>query len=114
MKRLPILALLFAAPALAAHTSEVLVTTAGVSLPALNGRLGLEVYNYGPNALHCSFGTAISSNAFWVINSVDTTDSSHPKPGYWSAAAKSYQPIFCAAVSGNQVTGAATIVNEID
>lgn len=114
MKRLAALALFLSGSAWAAHTSEVLVTTAGVALPALNGRLGLEVYNYGPNPLHCSFGTAITGNAYWVINSVDTTDASHPRPGYWSAAARSYQPIFCAAVSANQVTGAATIVNEID
>lgn len=114
MKRLAALLFLISAPAWAAHTSEVLVTTTGVALPALNGRLGLEVYNYGPNALHCSFGTAITGNAYWVINSVDTTDASHPRPGYWSAAARSYQPIFCVAVSANQLTGAATIVNEID
>lgn len=114
MKWLAVVALLLSPAAFAAHTTELLVTTSGVALPALNGRLGLEVYNYGPNALHCSFGTAITGNAFWVINSVDTTDASHPRPGYWSAAARSYQPIFCVAVSANQLTGAATIVNEID
>lgn len=114
MKRLAALVLFLSGSAWAAHTSEVLVTTTGVALPALNGRLGLEVYNNGPNALHCSFGIAIAGNAFWVINPIDTTDATHPKPGYWSAAAKSYQPIFCVAVSADQITGAATVVNEID
>lgn len=109
MKRFLALAALLATPAMAARTSEVLVTTTGVQMPALPSRVGLEIYNYGPNALHCSFGTAISSNAFWVIPALAGT-----VPGHWTAGARTYHAIFCAAVSSNQSTGAATIVNELD
>lgn len=108
MKKVALLMLL-ALPAWAARTSEVLVTTTGVALPQLSGRLGLEVYNYGPNALHCSYGTAISGNAFWVVPAASGTT-----PGYWASASRDYHKIFCAAVTANQVTGAATIVNELD
>lgn len=109
MKRFAALVVLFALPAMAARTSEVLVTTAGVQLPALNGRLGLEVYNYGPNALHCAFGTSITGNAFWVVAAA-----SGGVPGYWTSAARYYSTITCVAVSADQLTGAATIVNELD
>jgi hypothetical protein len=110
MKRLALLcALAFAAPAMAARTSEVLVLTTKTTMPALNNRSGLEIFNYGPNALHCSFGTEISGNAFWVINALSGTT-----PGYWSSAAKYYQTIVCEAVTSAQVSGAATIVNELD
>lgn len=109
MKRFLVLVALVATQAMAARTSEVLVTTTGVQMPALPSRVGLEIYNYGPNALHCSFGTSITSNAFWVIPALDGT-----VPGHWTAAAKTYHAIFCTAVSANQLTGAATIVNELD
>lgn len=113
MKKALLLALL-ATPAWSASTSEVLVTTTGVQLPAISGRTGLEIYNYGPNPLHCSFGTAISSNAFWIVNAYDTTNPARPAPGYWSAAARDYHKIFCVAVTASQLTGAATIINQLD
>lgn len=109
MKRIVILAMLATSPAMAARTSEVLVTTAGVQLPALSGRGGLEVYNYGPNPLHCSFGTAITGNAFWVVTALSGTT-----PGYWASAARDYHKIFCVAVTADQLTSAATIINELD
>lgn len=109
MKRLVLMAALAATPSLAASTSEVLVTTAGVQMPAINQRLGVEIWNYGPNPLRCSFGTAITGNAFWVINALSGTT-----PGYWSAGARTYHAIFCAAATADQVSGAATIVNQLD
>lgn len=109
MRKVLLLVALAATPALAASTSEVLVTTAGVQMPAINGRIGLEIFNYGPNALHCSFGTAISGNAFWVIAAADGG-----VPGHWTAAARTNHAIVCLAVSANQLTGAATIVNQLD
>lgn len=109
MKRVALLTALVALPALAARTSEVLVTTAGVQMPALPQRTGLEIYNYGPNPLQCSFGTSISSNAFWVIPALSGTT-----PGHWTAAARTYHSIFCRATTDDQVSGAATIVNELD
>jgi hypothetical protein len=109
MKRLAALAVLLTSPAMAARTSEVLVTTAGVALPALNGRLGIEVFNYGPNPLHCVFGSSITGNTFWIIPALSGTS-----PGYWTSAARAHHAITCSAVTADQLTGAATIVNELD
>jgi hypothetical protein len=102
-----LLACLLPFAALADRTTEVLVTTAGTQLPKLQARRGLEVYNNGPNAICCAFATysatAVSGNSCRPIAAGAS----------WAVDARDSSSILCKATSANQVTGAATIVSEV-
>jgi hypothetical protein len=86
-------------------TTEVLVTTAAavpVPATALAGRRALEIQNLGPNAIWCSFGTPVATKARKIASG-----------DAWAVDASDKVVVRCIASSADQVTGAATIANEV-
>jgi hypothetical protein len=95
-------------------TNEVLVlttatridtaTTQGSAL-ALGQRKGFELVNVGPNALRCAVGSATG---------LSSTVGRPVQPGeVWGPfPLPKGIPVYCLALTANQVTGAATIVTE--
>lgn len=100
--------------ATAKPTNEVLVlttatrvdtaTTQGSALP-LGQRKGFELVNNGPNRLMCSVGSATGLTST-VGRPVDAGATWGPFP------LPKGIPIYCLALTANQVTGAATVVTE--
>lgn len=104
----PLLALfaLLPAMALASDTTEVLVQTTATALPQTNlYRRGLLVENRGPNAIWCAFG----SSARAVVNK------SHKVAANGGVfPVNSPDKVWCIAETAAQLTGAATVVSEVD
>jgi hypothetical protein len=87
------------------YTREVLVlASAATDLSRANGSASISVDNYGPNAIWCGLGK--STNA--VVNK-----SKRVQPGEtWAVDLPSTVKVWCRAATADQVTGAATVVNE--
>lgn len=115
MKRaLPLLlALTLATPALAGtFTNEVLVLNATSTLmtTTLLSRRAIEIQNIGPNAIYCAVVAAAASSAEAVLTKsrrISAGDS-------WPLDLLPGRFIYCRAATADQVTGAATIVTELD
>jgi hypothetical protein len=108
MKKLPLITgilafVLVAGLAHAAPTTEKLVlASAPVLMPQLEGRTAIEIQNLGPNPIWCAIASTPVVNKSRKIG----TGEAWSPPIYWSI------PIYCIASTGDQVTGAATIVSE--
>lgn len=116
VKKLPLLLLLLALPALAVnlYTNEVLVLasaavqvdTGSVAAAAGGQRRGLEIQNLGPNAIYCSVGESAAA-VTTKSRKLNTGDA-------WALDLVAGRHVYCKAVTADQVTGAATIVTEVD
>lgn len=111
-KLLPFL-LLLALPALAAnlYTNEVLVlASAAVQVDTGTGtttqRRGLEIQNRGPNSEYCAVGESAAA----VVTKAREVASG----ASWSMSLPAGRHVYCKAATADQVTGAATIVTELD
>ena len=99
-----LLAALFPFVAQAGTTTEVLVLTTATALPQASlYRRGLLIENRGPNAIWCALSSAAA-----VVNKSHkiATGERFPfnAPDKW----------WCVAETASQVTGAATVVSEVD
>jgi len=78
---------------------------------ALNGRKGIELQNRGPNSIYCAVDNAATAG-------VKNTDAGvyvgrRITPGQtWGIDLSGNQTVYCIAETADQVTGAATIVNQ--
>lgn len=87
-------------------TREVLVTTGAVQVTSTwEGRGGVEILNLGPNDLWCGIGASARA----VLNKSRRIKTD----GTWAVDLGPKLQIWCLAATANQVTGAATIVNEV-
>lgn len=97
------LAVLVAATAYAALTTEVLVQTTATLIPRTSRTRSLEILNLGPNDLWCTVdGTPVANKSRKIATGAS-----------WSLDLTSDIPVRCLASTANQTTGAATIVTEV-
>lgn len=85
-------------------TQEWLVTTTSSCVTSLSGRKAIELQNLGPNAIYCSLTSAA------VVTKTRRLDASG---GTWALDIGETIPVCCVAATANQVTGAATVVNQV-
>lgn len=112
-KLFPLLAVLALASSAGAatFTNEVLVLNASAVRmdTGLTGRRGIELQNIGPNAIYCAV-SSIGGGADAVL-----TKSRRLSAGEtWSMSLPVGPAVYCKAASADQVTGAATIVTEVN
>lgn len=116
MRRILVAAFLLASASATARTREVLVGTTATDMTPnpLPGRRAVEVFNRGPAAIYCSTDVATVYAADGVTAIGLTTGTGRTiDPGAWRAmSVGSGQKLFCIAASA-QVTGAASIVDEV-
>lgn len=100
-------------------TSEVLVlNSAPTKIPRTPGLWGFELVNRGPNSEDCAIGqnTADGGSPVYVDGGlVLRTGKANPvdsNGGRWSGSENPTTQIWCLAATADQVTGAATILNE--
>lgn len=99
-----ILAALFPFVAQAGTTTEVLVLTTATALPQASlYRRGLLIENRGPNSIWCAFSAATA-----------IVDKAHEVVSGDRFALNAPDKMWCVAETANQVTGAATVVSEVD
>lgn len=104
--RLFLLAVILPLAAHASDTVEVLVLTTATAMPQTSlTRRGLMIENRGPNAIWCAFGS--SSRA--VVNKSHKVSASGDRFTF-----NGPDKVWCIAETANQVTGAATVVSEVD
>lgn len=109
MRRILFLAAVLPFVAAAGVTTEVLVLTTATALPQSSlYRRGMLIENRGPNAIWCAFSSAaaVVNKAHRVGPASETGNNRFP----FNAPDK----MWCVAESANQVTGAATVVSEVD
>lgn len=105
MRRILFLAAVLPFVAAAGVTTEVLVLTTATALPQSSlYRRGMLVENRGPNAIWCAFSSAAAV--------VDKAHRVAPNGGTFPLNAP--DKMWCVAETANQVTGAATVVSEVD
>lgn len=93
-------------------TTEVLVLTTATALPYSGGtatsgtvgRVGIEIFNNGPNTIYCAFSSATA-----VVNKARPIAAG----ASWALDAMGRVGIWCIAATASQLTGAATIVSEL-
>lgn len=101
-----LLAALFPFVAMAGDTNEVLVLTTATAMPQQSlYRRDLLFENRGPNAIWCAMG----SSAKAVVNKCHRI-----APNGDRLAFNAPDKWWCIAETANQVTGAATVVSEVD
>jgi hypothetical protein len=99
-----LLATFLGLPALAGEVL-VLTTATRVDPAPLSGRRGIEIQNNGPNTIVCQVRNTTG---------LTTTKGRLVLPGEaWAVGAYTNTPIYCLALTANQVTGAATNVTEV-
>jgi hypothetical protein len=105
MRPLLVLFALLSTVAMAGVTTEVLVLTTATALPQASlYRRGMLIENRGPNAIWCAFSAAAA-----VVNK-----SHRIAPDGGTFPFNSTDKMWCVAESANQVTGAATVVSEVE
>lgn len=103
---LALLAVCTASVSLAGDTNEVLVLTTATAMPQQSlYRRGLWMENRGPNAIWCAMGSATKA----VVNK-----SHRIAPNGGTLPFNAPDKWWCIAETANQVTGAATVVSEVD
>lgn len=103
----PLIAAIAVLLALPAFAGEVLVLTTATRVdPApLSGRRGIEIQNNGPNSIVCQVRTTTG---------LTTTKGRLVLSGEaWAVGVNTNTPVYCLALTANQVTGAATNVTEV-
>lgn len=89
-------------------TNEVLVLNSAATRvdTGLTGRRGIEIQNIGPNAIYCAVGASADAVLTKArrLNAGETWALDIPVPN----------TVYCKAATADQVTGAATIVTEIN
>lgn len=110
MRKLLVLTLLAFATAAVADdvmTAEKLVLASAATKVDINNatRKGIELYNHGPNPIWCAQVTS----SLAVVNKSRKIAAE----GTWSLMLNPGVHIYCKAETADQVTGAATIVNEV-
>lgn len=106
MRYAVLLATLLPVTAFGGNTTEVLVQTTATALPQTTlYRRGLLIENRGPNAIWCAFG----SSAKAVVNKAHKVAANG---GLFPVNAP--DKVWCIAETANQVTGAATVVSEVE
>lgn len=98
----------------AQRTREVLVSNvtptetcrAATTSGALSSRRSCEVFNNGPNTIWC----ALNRSADAVVN----TSRPIAPGGTWTVDALPWMPVYCLSATAAQLTGAATIVSEME
>jgi hypothetical protein len=109
MRPLLVLFALLSTVAMAGVTTEVLVLTTATALPQVSlYRRGMLIENRGPNAIWCAFSAAAA-----VVNKSHRVGPASEQPGN-RFPFNSTDKIWCVAESANQVTGAATVVSEVE
>lgn len=94
-------------------TTEKLILTSATKLPrntTPGTRVAIEIQNLGPNAIFCAFSSATA-----VVNKarmIAALSAGLPADS-WAVDVTPDIDIWCIAATANQVTGAATIVNEL-
>lgn len=102
---LALLAVCTASVSLAGTTTEVLVLTTATALPQVSlYRRGMFIENRGPNAIWCTFSSATA-----VVNKAHRV-----APSGGTFAVNAPDKMWCIAETANQVTGAATVVSEVE
>lgn len=100
-----LLAVCTASVSFAGTTTEVLVLTSATALPQTSYfRRGLLIENRGPNAIWCAFSSATT-----VVNKAHRV-----APNGGTFALNAPDKMWCIAETAAQVTGAATVVSEVD
>ena len=115
MKRLLCFVVLLgvASPALAGEfTSEVLVLNSAVTLVTTtrSPRQGVEIQNNGPNAIYCAVVSTSANSADAVLTKSRKVSAGEA----WGLSLPAGRAVYCRAATADQVTGAATVVTEVD
>lgn len=92
------------ARAQATLSKELLVLTTATVVPRTAGTNSVEIQNLGPSPIFCAFGAAANA----VVGKARRIDANG---GSWVADVGPTVKIWCVC-SVNQLTGAATVVNE--
>lgn len=97
---------------MATYTNEVLVLNATATLltTTLSGRRSVEVQNLGPNAIFCAVSSSTTDSTAAVVNKSRKVGAGEA----WALDLPPGRSLYAKAATADQVTGAATVVTEVD